>query len=72
MHRVGFILKIKKSFIDEYMRRDEEVWPEMNEALQRRGWHNYSLFTRDYGMDATGERWQRPKTRIHKCSPASS
>lgn len=50
MKRVGFILKVKEELIDEYKHRHEDVWPEMQEALRRHGWHNYSLFMRDDGM----------------------
>jgi L-rhamnose mutarotase len=49
MKRVGFILKVKKHLIDEYKERHENVWPEMQEALRRNGWHNYSLFMREDG-----------------------
>lgn len=50
MKRVGFILKVKEDLIDSYKRRHEDVWPEMQDALRRTGWHNYSLFMRDDGM----------------------
>jgi len=30
--------------MDEYVRRHEQVWPEMLEALHETGWTNYSLF----------------------------
>jgi L-rhamnose mutarotase len=30
--------------MDEYVRRHEQVWPEMLEALRETGWTNYSLF----------------------------
>lgn len=49
MKRVGFLLKVKPDRIDEYKRRHQEVWPEMQEALRRHGWHNYSLFIRPDG-----------------------
>lgn len=49
MQRVGFILKVKEDLIDEYKRRHEDVWPQMQEALRRNGWHNYSLFMREDG-----------------------
>lgn len=49
MKRVGFILKVKEDLIDEYKRRHDDVWPEMQEALRRNGWHNYSLFMRHDG-----------------------
>jgi L-rhamnose mutarotase len=50
MRRVGFILKVKEDLIDEYKRRHEHVWPEMQDALRRTGWHNYSLFLREDGL----------------------
>ncbi len=50
MKRVGFLLKVKPDKIDEYKARHQSVWPEMLEALRRRGWHNYSLFMRPDGL----------------------
>lgn len=50
MKRVGFQLKVKKEKIAEYKRHHEQVWPEMQEALRRNGWHNYTLFLRDDGL----------------------
>ena len=50
MKRVGFLLKVKKEKIAEYKEFHQNVWPEMLEALQRNGWHNYSLFMRDDGF----------------------
>ena len=50
MRRVGFILKVKADLIDEYKRRHEDVWPDMQDALTRTGWHNYSLYLRDDGL----------------------
>lgn len=44
MQRVGFMLRVKADLIEEYKRRHENVWPEMLEALNRTGWHNYTLF----------------------------
>jgi len=49
MNRIGFVLKVKPELMDEYTRRHQEVWPEMLEALNRTGWHNYSLFLRGDG-----------------------
>jgi L-rhamnose mutarotase len=42
--RVCFLLQVKPDRLDEYRRRHAAVWPDMIEALQRTGWHNYSLF----------------------------
>jgi L-rhamnose mutarotase len=50
MKRVGILLKVKPEMIEEYKKRHENVWPEMQEALRRTGWHNYSLFLRDDGL----------------------
>jgi L-rhamnose mutarotase len=50
MKRVGFILKVKESRLEEYKRYHQAVWPEMLQALRDAGWHNYSLFVRDDGL----------------------
>ncbi|MBC8164551.1 MAG: L-rhamnose mutarotase [Bryobacteraceae bacterium] len=50
MHRVCFCLKVRPHLIEEYKIRHRTVWPEMQEALRRTGWHNYSLFLRDDGL----------------------
>lgn len=44
MQRVGFRLQVQPSMMDEYVRRHEQVWPEMLAALRETGWTNYSLF----------------------------
>ncbi len=50
MKRVGFLLKVKKDKIEEYKAHHQKVWPEMLAALQRTGWHHYSLFMREDGL----------------------
>ncbi len=50
MERVCFVLQVKRDRLAEYKERHKHVWPEMQEALRRTGWHNYSLFLRDDGM----------------------
>ncbi len=50
MKRVGFLLKVRADKLDEYKKHHEAVWPEMQEALRRHGWHNYSLFLREDGL----------------------
>jgi L-rhamnose mutarotase len=49
MKRVGFLLKVKADRIEEYQQHHKAVWPEMQAALSRHGWHNYSLFLRPDG-----------------------
>jgi L-rhamnose mutarotase len=44
MERVCFRLQVRREMMDEYVRRHEQVWPEMLEALHATGWSNYSLF----------------------------
>ena len=50
MKRIGFLLKVKESMLEEYKERHKAVWPEMQDALRRTGWHNYSLFLTPDGM----------------------
>ena len=50
MKRVGFLLKVRPERIEEYKARHKAVWPEMQEALRKTGWHNYSLYMRDDGL----------------------
>jgi L-rhamnose mutarotase len=50
MKRVGFLLKVKPEKIPEYRARHKAVWPEMQDALRRTGWHNYSIYMRDDGL----------------------
>jgi len=50
LHRVCFMLKVKKEKLDEYKVRHKAVWPDMLAALRETGWHNYSLFLRDDGL----------------------
>lgn len=49
MRRVAFLLKVKKDRINEYREHHQHVWPEMQDALRKHGWHNYSLFMREDG-----------------------
>jgi L-rhamnose mutarotase len=50
MQRICFVLQVKRDRLEEYKTRHRSVWPEMQEALQRTGWHNYSLFLRPDGL----------------------
>ena len=50
MKRICFTLQVKPDRLEEYKRRHENVWPDMQEALRRTGWHNYSLFLRPDGL----------------------
>jgi L-rhamnose mutarotase len=50
MKRIGFLLKVRPDKIREYTELHRAVWPEMTEALRRRGWRRYSLFMREDGL----------------------
>jgi L-rhamnose mutarotase len=50
MQRVCFQLQVKPERIEDYIERHAAVWPEMLQALQATGWHNYSLFLREDGL----------------------
>ncbi len=50
IQRIGFTLRVKLEHIEEYVKRHQEVWPEMLEALTKAGWRNYSLFLREDGL----------------------
>ncbi len=50
MRRVGFLLKVKKEKMSEYIEHHKNVWPEMLDALRESGWHNYSLFINENGL----------------------
>lgn len=50
MERVCFLLQVKPDRIEDYRARHRAVWPRMQEALQKTGWRNYSLFVRDDGL----------------------
>ncbi|MBT8161757.1 L-rhamnose mutarotase [Arthrobacter sp. GN70] len=48
--RICFQQRIHPDRIEEYKRRHAAVWPEMLEALEATGWHNYSLFLAPDGL----------------------
>lgn len=50
MTRIAFVLRVDPAQVDEYRAAHRDVWPEMQAALRRTGWHNYSLFL---GADGT-------------------
>lgn len=50
MQRICFLLQVKADRLDEYKRLHADVWPDMQAALRKTGWHNYSLFLREDGL----------------------
>ena len=50
MKRVGFLLKVREEYIEEYTTHHQNVREEMKSALVKHGWNNYSLFIRPDGL----------------------
>jgi L-rhamnose mutarotase len=44
VQRMAFRMRIQPGTDDEYLRRHQEVWPEMLDALRRAGFLNYSIY----------------------------
>lgn len=42
--RKAFLMTLKPGCRDEYERRHNPVWPEMENVLRKHGVHNYSIF----------------------------
>src|SRR3712207_9046740 len=40
----AWVLEVRPGYEDEYVRRHDEIWPEMVEALREAGISNYSIF----------------------------
>jgi L-rhamnose mutarotase len=50
MVREAFLLHVRPDKIAEYKEHHRTIWPEMQQALERHGWHNYTLFMRPDGL----------------------
>jgi L-rhamnose mutarotase len=44
MAQYAWILEVRPGYEEEYVRRHQEIWPEMVEALRGAGIRNYSIF----------------------------
>src|ERR1700760_3886793 len=44
MQRVAFTMKLHKGFEEEYRRRHDEIWPELQTLLHDTGIREYSIF----------------------------
>jgi L-rhamnose mutarotase len=44
MQRVAFKMKLYPGFQDEYRRRHDALWPELQQLLEKTGIHDYSIF----------------------------
>ena len=44
MIRKAFLMTLKPGHQEEYERRHNPIWPELQEVLKKHGVHNYSIF----------------------------
>ena len=44
MERLAFKMKLFKGYADEYKKRHDELWPELNSLLKQKGIEEYSIF----------------------------
>ena len=44
MHRIAFRMQLNKGFRDEYKKRHDEIWPELQRLLKDTGISDYSIF----------------------------
>jgi L-rhamnose mutarotase len=64
--RKAFLMTLRPRHEDEYQRRHNPIWPELQDVLKQSGVHNYSIFLdRDnsrlfaYAEIESEERWQQ-------------
>jgi L-rhamnose mutarotase len=50
MNRYCFLLQVRPELLAEYTERHARVWPDMLAALEKSGWHRYSIFARPDGL----------------------
>ena len=44
MQRVAFVMRVKEGQQEEYIRRHQQVWPEVQTNMRRAGIHKMSIF----------------------------
>lgn len=44
MHRIAFKMQLNKGFEEEYKKRHDEIWPELQSLLKESGVSDYSIF----------------------------
>jgi L-rhamnose mutarotase len=42
--RKSFVMQLKPGFEEEYQRRHNPIWPDLESTLREHGVHNYSIF----------------------------
>jgi len=65
MLRKAFLMTLKPGNRDEYERRHNPIWPELQQVLKQHGVHNYSIFLNNderlfaYAEIESEQLWQR-------------
>ena len=44
MNQVAFVMKLKPGYEAEYKKRHDEIWPELQKALQEVGVYDYAIY----------------------------
>ena len=62
--RAGFTLRLKPGGLDEYMRRHDEIWPELVAEMASKGVEQVTIFHADstlfiYSEIADADTWER-------------
>jgi len=55
MQRKAFLMTLKPGNREEYKRRHNPIWPELQQVLKQHGVHNYSIFLNDDRLFAYAE-----------------
>jgi len=55
MIRKAFVMKLYEGNEDEYQRRHNPIWPELEAVIKAHGVHNYSIFRRGLELFAYAE-----------------
>lgn len=50
MERFFWIGHVVEGKLDEYIKRHDEIWPEMTELLNEAGVHNYTIWNNDHEL----------------------
>jgi L-rhamnose mutarotase len=63
MAQYAWVLEVRPGYEEEYVRRHQEIWPEMVGALREAGISNYSIFRYDLTLFGYFETDDIEKTR---------
>ena len=61
----AWVLEVRPGYEEEYVRRHDEIWPEMVEALREAGISNYSIFRHGLTLFGYFETYDIERTQSH-------